>query len=85
MRSSMSAQIQEQVVAIVKPFVRNPEALASIGPETRLLEDLKINSARMVDIVLEFENVFGIEVGDDDAFAVRTVGDAVLLVSRLKA
>ena len=39
-----------------------------------------MNSARLVDIVLEIEDAFGIEVSDDDADKVATVGDAVNLI-----
>ena len=48
--------------------------------ETSILDDLKINSARLVDIVLDFEDVFDIEVDDDDADNVATVGDGVNLI-----
>jgi acyl carrier protein len=61
------------------------EALASVAMETSILKDLKINSARLVDVVLEIEDAFGIEVADEEADKVRTVGDAVnLIVSREK-
>lgn len=74
----------ERVVAIITPYVRNPEALREVAPSTRLLDDLRVNSARMVDIVLELENAFDIEVGDEDATFVVTVGDAVDVVTRLR-
>jgi acyl carrier protein len=41
---------------------------------------LKVNSARLVDVVLEIEDTFGIEVKDEDADKVKTVGDAVQLI-----
>ncbi len=69
-----------RVIKIIKPFAKNQEALAHAGAETRILEDLKVNSARLVDIILELENEFNIELGDDDADKVRTVGDAVQVI-----
>ncbi len=48
--------------------------------ETNILSGLKVNSARLVDVVLAFEDAFGIEVADDDADKVETVGDAVRLI-----
>lgn len=78
-------QVFEKVVGILKPFVKNQDALASVAMETSILKDLKVNSARLVDVVLEIEDAFGIEVADDEADKVRTVGDAVnLIVSREK-
>ena len=57
-----------------------PEALATCTMETSIHDDLKVNSARFVDVVLNLEDRFGIEVKDEQADRVRTVGDAVELV-----
>jgi acyl carrier protein len=74
----------ERVVKIIKPFAKNQEALAQVGPDTKILDDLKVNSARLVDIILELENEFEIELGDEDADKVRTVGDAVGIIAAKK-
>jgi acyl carrier protein len=72
--------IFDKVVGILKPFAKNEEALSGITLETSLMKDLEVNSARLVDIVLEIEDTFDIEVSDDDADQVNTVGDAVNLI-----
>jgi acyl carrier protein len=69
-----------KVVEIVRPYVKNEEALANVGDDTDILQDLKVNSARLVDVILNFEDEFDIEVEDEDADAVNTVGDAVSLI-----
>lgn len=74
------AEVYDAVVSILTPFVKAPDALAHCNMETSILKDLKVNSARLVDVVLELEDRFGIEVKDEDADNVRTVGDAVRLV-----
>lgn len=73
-------EVFDKVVEILKPFAKNEEALGSISLETSLQKDLEVNSARLVDIVLEIEDNFDIEVSDDDADQVGTVGDAVKLI-----
>ena len=73
-------EIFAKVIEIVKPFVKNQDALTAVNAGTNILEDLKVNSARLVDIILNFEDEFDIEVEDDDADAVNTVGDAVALI-----
>ena len=73
-------EVFDKVVGILKPFVKNNEALATVAMETSILKDLKVNSARLVDVVLEIEDNFGIEVKDEDADKVKTVGDAVKLI-----
>jgi len=80
----MQTEVFDKVVGILKPFVRAPEALASVGPETSILGELKVNSARLVDVVLEMEDAFDIAISDDEADSVRSVGDAVSLVLRKK-
>jgi acyl carrier protein len=73
--------VMTKVVGILTPYVKNDQALAQVGPGTHILDDLKVNSARLVDVVLAFEDEFGIEIADDDVDAVNTVGDAVRLIS----
>jgi acyl carrier protein len=73
-------EIFDKVLAIVKPFVRNEAAFAKADNGTRILQDLGVNSARLVDIVLAFEDEFGVEIDDDTADGVRTVGDAVAAI-----
>ena len=50
---------------------------ASITPETRLVEDLKADSANIMVMILELETEFGIEVEDEVILTLKTVGDVV--------
>ena len=70
----------ERVVKILTPLVRNTDALESVENETNILDDLKVNSARLVDMVLSFEDEFEIEIPDEDVDGVNTVGDCVKLI-----
>lgn len=74
-------EVFEKVTALIKPYVKNAEALKNLTNETKILEDLEVNSARLVDIVLSFEDEFDIEVDDDAADNIWTIGDAVKLIS----
>ena len=73
-------EVFESVVKILSPYAKNQEALAGVEGETHILDDLQVNSSRLVDVVLQFEDTFDIEVGDDDIDAVETVGDCVKLI-----
>lgn len=73
-------EVFERVVKILTPYVKNQAALDGVGLKTHILEDLKVNSARLVDVVLEFEDAFDIEIADDDVDSVETVGSAVSLI-----
>ena len=80
----MQEQVFEKVVSILKPFVKAPEALANVKMESSIVKDLKVNSARLVDVVLEIEDAFGLAIADSDADSVKTVGDAVRLIQTAK-
>ncbi len=55
-------EIIEQLKSIVKPFVRNQEAFENLTEETDFITDLQINSANLVDIILDVEDAFGIVI-----------------------
>lgn len=75
------AEVMERVVKILTPWAKNEAALANAGMETSILDDLKVNSARLVDVVIAFEDDFDIEIADEDVDSVNTVGDAVTLIT----
>lgn len=74
------SEIFDRVVKILTPYVKNQEALAGVSEKTHILDELKVNSARLVDVVLEFEDAFDIEIADEDVDSVETVGNAVELI-----
>jgi acyl carrier protein len=49
--------------------------LADMKPEASILEDLGADSLDVVEMVMAIEEAFDIEVADEDAEAMRTVGD----------
>ncbi len=73
-------EVFKKIVDILRKYSKAEIKTENISMETSILDDLKINSARLVDIVLDFEDVFDIEVDDDDADNVITVGDGVNLI-----
>ena len=50
---------------IVKPYVQDQEAFKNLSEETDFINDLKINSANLVDIILDLEDEFDIEIDND--------------------
>ncbi len=45
--------------------------------EARFIEDLGADSLDIVELVMEFEKEFNIDIPDEDAEKLRTVGDAL--------
>lgn len=50
---------------------------ASITPASRLVEDLKADSATVMVMIMDLEDKFGITVEDDQIMKLRTVDDVV--------
>lgn len=75
-------EIFDRVVKIISEFVKEPERLNNVSMDTLIIQDLKVNSARLVDIIIQAEDAFDIGIDDDDADQIRTVGDAVQVVKR---
>jgi acyl carrier protein len=74
------ADVFQKVMEIIKPFVKNEEVFQQANESTNLLHDLKVNSARLIDIILNLQDEFDLEIEDEDANSVDTVGDAVSLI-----
>ncbi len=55
---------------------------AKTGDATTLKDDLGLDSLHLIELAMDLEAEFGIEIEGVEAEAVNTVGDAVLLVER---
>lgn len=53
-------EIIEHLKAIVKPYIQDQAAFESLTEETDFINDLKINSANLVDVILDIEEKFDI-------------------------
>jgi acyl carrier protein len=71
-------EMMEGIVRRFAPKNRMPGAFTS---QTNLLDDVGIDSASMIDIVLEIEDRFGVTIEDDDSQGVKTFGELMDLVT----
>jgi acyl carrier protein len=54
---------------------------AQVKPEASFIDDLGADSLDTVELVMAFEEKFDIEIPDEDAEKMRTVGDAMAYLS----
>ena len=59
---------------IVQQLGVDPE---KVKPAASFVEDLGADSLDTVELVMAFEEEFGVEIPDEDAEKIRTVGDAI--------
>jgi len=55
---------------------------STITPESRLVEDLKADSANVMVLILELETEFSIEVEDEIILTLKTVGDVAEYIEK---
>lgn len=54
--------IIEKLKGIVKPYINNENAFDNLTENTDFITDLKINSANLVDVILDVEEEFNIVI-----------------------
>ena len=51
---------------IIAPYIQDEEAFKNLSEDTDFVKDLKINSANLVDIILDIEDEFDIRLENED-------------------
>ncbi len=74
------SQIEERVKAIIVEKL-GVEA-SEVTMEASFAADLGADSLDTVDLIMEFEEEFGISIPDDQAEKIQTVGQAVEMISQ---
>ncbi|MBG6188732.1 acyl carrier protein [Flavobacterium sp. CAN_S2] len=58
-------QTIEELKNIVKPYIQNQEAFDVLTEDTDFINDLKINSANLVDVILDIEEKYDIVIDNE--------------------
>lgn len=67
--------------AIVAPYVQDETAFANLNESTDFVKDLKINSANLVDIILDIEDEFDVRLENEDMEKMLDVKSAMEIVN----
>ena len=65
---------------IIKPYSQNQQAFKNISEGTDFINDLKINSANLIDIILDVEDEFGIEIDNESMERMLSVKSAIDII-----
>jgi len=79
----MSNDIAARVKKVTAVLLKVDES--AIGDSSRFVEDLGAASIQSIELVAAFEEEFDIEMDEDEALAVKTVGDAVAFIGKTVA
>ncbi|GAA3738655.1 MULTISPECIES: acyl carrier protein [Flavobacterium] len=73
-------ELTARLKVIIKPFVTNMDAYDNLTEETDFIKDLNINSANLVDIVLDLEENFNIVIDNIDMERMLDVKTALEII-----
>lgn len=74
-------EILSELKTVIAPYTTEKEKLAEINGDTDLIKDLKINSANLVDIIIDAEAKYDIEIDYDSADKMVNVGNCLDVIS----
>lgn len=72
--------IIEKLKVIVKPYVKNQEAFNNLSESTDFITDLQINSANLVDVILDVEEEFTIVIDNESMEKMITIKAALEII-----
>lgn len=70
----------DKLKEVVKPYVQDEQAFKNLTEETDFINDLKVNSANLIDIILDIEDVFDIEIDNESMEQMLNVKKAVEII-----
>ena len=75
-----SEEIFAKLEPIIKEYLPEDISESEINRDSDLTKELNINSAHLIDIVLDIEDAFGVEFKNDDLEKLRNINDVIGLI-----
>lgn len=82
MKTMNNADLMVKLKKIIEPYVQDQSAFDNLTEETDFINDLKINSANLVDIVLDVEDIFDIEIDNESMEQMLSVRQALEIIEK---
>lgn len=76
-----SEQMRDKLEKIVDTYIPEGEKPEQLSDDMDLMEDLHINSAHLIDIILDIEDAFDIEISDEEAENMLTLRAALHIIA----
>lgn len=70
----------EELKSIVKPYIQNQEAFDRLSENTDFIKDLNINSANLVDVILDIEEKYDIVIDNESMERMINVKSALEII-----
>ncbi|GGG41007.1 hypothetical protein GCM10011344_47340 [Dokdonia pacifica] len=79
---TMNTDNYDALKKIIKIYLPEDVSVDDITPNSHLINELNINSANLVDVVLDVEDHFDITIEDDEIEKMDTVASALEIISQ---
>ena len=76
-KTEMIAELKE----LVKPYIQDQQAFDNLNEDTDFINDLKINSANLVDVILDIEEKFDLEIDNESMDKMLNVKAAMEVIN----
>ena len=84
-RISKVTMLKVAKLAIIETLVETQKLEAEVTWDSKLADDLMLDSLAMVELVMFLEECFNVEIPDEAAGEIVTVGDAIEVIKKCKA
>tara|TARA_R110000868_G_scaffold48817_3_gene158011 strand:+ start:58 stop:324 length:267 start_codon:yes stop_codon:yes gene_type:complete len=77
--------IYTKLKVIIEPYLDDEVDMEALSLDSHLINELNINSAHVIDIVLDIENEFDIEIDDDSIMKMETIQNVLNIIKEKAA
>lgn len=70
----------EKLKTIIKPYIKNQESFENLNEKTDFITDLQINSANLVDVILDIEEEFDIIIDNQSMERMLDIKSAMEII-----
>ncbi|MDD2635618.1 MAG: phosphopantetheine-binding protein [Bacteroidales bacterium] len=74
----------KDILRIIEKYAYNKELVRNANLKSKIIADLKINSTRIVDIILDIEDEYNITIEDESLEKLVTIEDVLNIISQNK-
>lgn len=75
-------EIKDKLLEIIKLYLPEETNLEDVTADKDLVEDLKINSAHIVDIIISIEETFDIMIEDNAVGEMKTLEETIDIIQK---
>jgi len=75
-------EIIKKLKEVISQYVDDESVLEKVSMDAHLTKDLDVNSASIIDIVLDVEEAFDIEIDDESIGQMETIGSCVEILRK---